>query len=293
MTWSQLIINTSAEHADALSEQLMELGALSVTLIDTEDEPLFQCELNETPLWQHTSIKALFSETDDLEIIKRNLKQTTEAVIQVERVEDEDWVRKTQAHFPPQCFADHFWVLPSWHTETSKQCYIKIDPGLAFGTGTHPTTTLCLTWLAENPPTHLTVIDYGCGSGILSLAALALGAKTAWSVDHDPQAIRATQNNAALNPSIQAEQLQVVSPEDMPEITADIIIANILANPLIELAPTLIKHATPKTTLILSGLLETEIERVTDAYAEHFTVTDMKKREGWAALILQNSPSKT
>lgn len=285
-SWQQLVIETQGENAEALCEQLSECGALSVTLVDLQDEPLFQQALNETPLWQQTGIKALFSETADLATLVAQLDKPQHFQYRIEHLKEQDWVHQTQQHFPPQCFAEKLWVFPSWHEELKPEPYLNIDPGLAFGTGSHPTTALCLTWLAEHPPIDLSIIDYGCGSGILSLAALALGAQSVWAVDHDPQALTATHNNANLNEMIQPEQLHIVSPETLPKQKADLIIANILANPLIELAPTLMNHAADHTTLLLSGLLNTETDRVLNAYAPHFTLAEAREQENWMCLVL-------
>ncbi len=290
-TWQQLIITTPEQYAEIISDQLTELGALAVSLIDAGDQPLFQLMPEQTPLWRITKIMALFPAECDIEpVIKaiKNLTGTDDLEFSNYLLEDQDWVRQTQENFPPQCFADDLWVIPSWCDAKDFQGHIiKIEPGLAFGTGTHETTALCLEWLAENPPLDLTVIDYGCGSGILALSALALGAKAVYAVDHDPQALISTENNANLNPSIK-QKLSIHNNETMPAIKAPLVIANILSSPLIELAPTIKSLCTDNATLILSGILEAEAGNVAKAYAPQFNLQSLKSKGEWTCLVLHS-----
>jgi ribosomal protein L11 methyltransferase len=290
MPYLKLSITTTPEQAEALSESLSELGALSVSFQDAKDEPIFQIEPGTSPLWQHTKVDALFAENTPIDTIISALKSEntdfTQLDFSVEKIEDQDWVRITQQHFQPKKYGNHLWVCPAWHeTEALDGTVVKIDPGLAFGTGTHPTTALCLTWLADHPPMDKTVIDYGCGSGILSLAALALGANTVIAIDHDPQALIATENNAKLNKDCQKQRLMIMAPEQALAAKAELILANILAVPLIELAPLIISALNHHGTLILSGILEREIPAVTNAYEAQLTLIDTAVQDEWARLV--------
>ncbi len=275
----QLVIQTSAEQANQLSDFLAEEGALAVSLADAGDQPLFQEKLNETPLWRSTQINALFAEDFPLKQLIQNLEKLFSAPVhyQIESIVEQNWVEKTQENFPARCFANRLWVVPSGVA-------LRINPGLGFGTGAHPSTALCLEWLAQQPLAHKTVIDYGCGSGILGLGALALGAEKVWAVDHDPQALTATRNNAELNSFAEAV-LSIVLPEQLPQIQADIILANILANPLCELAPQLISYLAPHGQLVLSGFLAEEIERIVNAYSPALELTSSASQENWIRLV--------
>lgn len=292
MPWQQLSILTTADHAEPLSDYLIEHGASAVTFLDAQDEPIFQLEPDTTPLWQCIKLQALFPMETPLPHLIGAMQNAFPALhttdYAIETIEDEDWVRRTQQQFQPQCYGERLWIAPAWSTEQNLNgTVVRIDPGLAFGTGTHPTTALCLQWLVAYPPLEKTVIDYGCGSGILSLAALALGASHVIACDHDPQAIQATQNNAALNAFANNKNLQTVLPDAMPHTTADFIIANILANPLIALAPRLAQYARPGTQLILSGLLAQECAQVLVAYQSYFKHHETRTQENWALMHLE------
>ena len=292
MPYLKLSITITPDHAETLSDALSTLGALSISLHDAKDEPIFQIEPGTSPLWQHTKLEALFPETTSIEIIIAALqtenRDLTQLDFNVEKLEDQDWVRITQQHFQPKQYGHRLWICPAWHdTAELPGTVVKIDPGLAFGTGTHPTTALCLAWLADHPPIHKTVMDYGCGSGILSLAALALGAQSVVAIDHDPQALTATKNNAALNDFYDEKKLTILLPEDAKTCQADCIIANILAHPLIELAPDIIQALAPKGTLILSGILAREIDEIINVYAAHLTHQDTAIEAEWARLVFQ------
>lgn len=293
MSYLKLSIVIEPEHADALSESLMELGALSVSLQGAEDEPIFQVEPGESPLWQQTKLDALFETNTNIETIIKALQSENTNLLELdfnaEKIEDQDWVRITQQHFQPRLYGDDLWVCPAWEeTDILSGNIVKIDPGLAFGTGTHPTTSLCLSWLAENPPKDKQVIDYGCGSGILSLAALALGAAEVLAIDHDQQALIATENNAKLNDFYSPEKLSILNSDAEIHFQADLIVANILANPLIELAPRIISLLKPKSTLVLSGILDNEVERVAEVYEKRLTRVDTSIEDSWARVVFTN-----
>jgi len=292
VSWNKIIIAVSHEKIDFISDFLLDLGALSITLQDAGSQELFQEELGETPLWQMTQIHAFFDKDFFLPAVIDALKVELgkNLIYQVEIVADEDWVQKSQENFPAKLFGSRLWVTPPWQPIELKANEIQmiLNPGLGFGTGSHQTTSLCMDWLAQQDLTHKIVIDYGCGSGILALAALSLGAKEVWAVDHDPQALTATENNAQLN-HFNRSALQIILPDQLPAIKADIILANILANPLCELAPLLMEHLAPKGFLVLSGFLEEEISRVSAAYIPQLTLIDSIIKEKWGALFLQSN----
>jgi ribosomal protein L11 methyltransferase len=288
MAWQQLELLTQAEFADDVADWLSEHGALAVTFTDGADQALFQLMPEHQPLWECTQVLALFElDSDVLQLIK-NLETHAPQWVKSYRIlelAEQDWVRETQRQFPPQCFAERLWILPSWcDADHYTHPKLRLDPGLAFGTGTHPTTALCLSWLAKHPPKGQTVIDYGCGSGILALAALALGATHAQAIDHDPQALEATYNNAALN-DFPADSLKPTLDPSMLT-PADLVIANILSQPLIELAQAIASLVSKDGELILSGLLSSEIELVAQAYSPWMQVASATVNDDWAMLRL-------
>lgn len=285
----QINVSVSPELVDTLSEHMMDLGALAISLTDAHDEPLFQLAPEDEPLWQTTTLHALFPEDTVIETVIENLQRIDSKFSSLEFtseiIPEKNWVEETQKQFPPQQFG-HLWVYPEWEKEsvTNQIPSIVIAPGLAFGTGTHPTTKLCLEWLAANPPEKQVAVDYGCGSGILALAALALGANEVFATDHDPQALESTRHNASCN-SFNGK-LHIRKTNEMASIKADLVIANILANPLITLAPVLTELLKENGVLVLSGLLAEDIDRVTHAYQNTGKVIETRYHEGWALLAL-------
>ena len=202
----------------------------------------------------------------------------------MEILEDKDWVRAWMDHYHPMQFGRRLWVVPSWTPPPEPDAInLLLDPGLAFGTGTHPTTALCMEWLDGLELTGKTVIDYGCGSGILAVAALLLGARVAYGVDNDPQALTATRNNAERNGV--ADRLQTFLPEDMPAVAADVIVANILAGPLAMLAPTLAAHSRPGAQIALSGIIRPQVDELRSVYEQWFSMNgEAIKEEDWCRL---------
>lgn len=285
MPWRELSFVLPRAPADTVSEFLEQRGAQAITLAEDGDEELFEPPPGETPLWQQTRLTALFDmevETGALQaaLIEQfgdHLKDFEHRILA-----DQLWERAWLEHFRPLNFG-RLWICPSGQLPPDPQgaCLI-LDPGLAFGTGTHPTTALCLEWLAGQDLSGKTVIDYGCGSGILAVAALALGAAWAFACDIDPQALIATQENARKN--LVAERLSCCYPQAMPAITADIVVANILADPLIALAATLTAHTRPGGWLVLSGILEPQAESVRRAYAPGFDFQPTRSEDGWVRL---------
>ncbi|MDF1795065.1 MAG: 50S ribosomal protein L11 methyltransferase [Coxiellaceae bacterium] len=296
-TWYQLSLHCNAEQAELFADMLQAIDALSVSMLDAKDQPLFQLQPEDQPLWQDTQVLALFNLQTEAEQAQNLLQsQSTDTLhVNIEKIIDQDWVRKNQQNFPAKAFGSGekpLWVLPSWdNCDNFPQPQIRIDPGLAFGTGTHPTTSLCLRWLADHAPQNLQVIDYGCGSGILALACLSLGASHVTAVDHDMQALEASQNNLALNTSLSANDLAVYLPEACPQLQADVVIANILAGPLIEMADQLTALLKPGGTLLLSGMLSEEVANVVKHYPTLSVIKQLDLDE-WACVSLSTSLSR-
>lgn len=291
MPWIQLQIPTDPENADRLEDLLIELGAEAVSMEDAADQPLYEPDPGTTPLWSKTTVTGLFQadqDADQLCLDVRNSwhQQTGLALTEVNAgsVEDKDWVRAWMDDFHPLQFGKRLWIVPSWHEAPDPDAAnLMLDPGLAFGTGTHPTTALCLEWLDGQDLKGKQVVDYGCGSGILGLASLLLGAKHVIGVDTDPQALQASRDNAERN-GVNDSKLDVYLPENEPGTKTDIMLANILAQPLIGLAPHLAALTHTGGKLILSGILAHQAQDVAAAYEPWFTMDVPKQREEWIRL---------
>lgn len=287
MPWLKLRLRADKERAQEFADALENLGALAVSLEDAGDEPQFDVGQHETAAWTDTWVTGLFpvdsSPQTLLDRLARDCALGAAPPHDVELVPDQDWARAWMEHFKPLRFGQRLWVCPSWLTPPDPGAVtILLDPGLAFGSGTHATTALCLEWLERQALAAKTIIDYGCGSGILAIAALKLGARAAWGIDTDPQALAVSRDNAARN-GIGAE-LTLRSPERMPAgLQADIVIANILAGPLIELAGRLTESVTPGGCLVLSGLLANQAQEVSEHYMKNIDFT-VEIRGDWALL---------
>jgi ribosomal protein L11 methyltransferase len=283
MAWIQYICHTTPEKAEALSDAFSECGAAAVTYEDDADQPIYEPDLGTTPLWTATRLIALFDAEVDHNALITSLSKLVDALptFKVEAVEDKDWEREWMKNFHPMSFGERLWICPSWHEPPEpKAINIMLDPGLAFGTGTHPTTALCLNWLDKAELTGKTVIDYGCGSGILAIAAALLGAERVIGVDIDPQALDATRDNAERN----HVSIETYLPGDCPEIQADLFIANILAGPLQNLAPMFANLCHAGTDIILSGILTTQADEVSQAYQPWFNMNPPTHKEDWVRL---------
>ena len=259
MPWIQLKINTSGGNAEELGDALIESGAVSVTFQDTHDTPVFEPLPGETRLWGDTDVIGLYDAETDMEEVVAILENCPLLSVgflhKIEQLEDKDWEREWMDNFHPMRFGQRLWICPSWRdVPDATAVNVMLDPGLAFGTGTHPTTSLCLEWLDSLDLAGKTVIDFGCGSGILAIAALKLGAVKAIGIDIDPQAIQASRDNAERNGV--SELLELYLPQDQPEaMSADVVVANILAGPLRELAPLISVLPVEGGFLGLSGVL--------------------------------------
>ncbi|GMR16314.1 MAG: 50S ribosomal protein L11 methyltransferase [Gammaproteobacteria bacterium] len=286
MAWLQLIIPTNDTQADQLSDALMEQGAVSVTLQDMQDQPMLEPAIGTTPMWSQTRAVGLFDASQDLKQVIKNLEQQLGKKIsdwKGEQLEDKDWVRAWMDDFKPMQFGEKLWVVPStYEPPQTNAANILLDPGLAFGTGTHPTTSMCLEWLDANPPTGKNIIDFGCGSGILAIGAILLGAKHADAIDLDPQALIATIDNAKKNNV--ANNIKIYLPDEFPDQTTSLLLANILASPLIELAPYFADLTAPEGQIVLSGILAEQAENVLNVYQTSFDIQIWKQHEDWVCL---------
>ncbi|WP_369601075.1 50S ribosomal protein L11 methyltransferase [Hahella sp. SMD15-11] len=285
MSWLQVTVETTRDGAETVMETLEALDALSVTFADGADEPVLEPAPGETPLWQDTRVIGLWEADADRDSIRAALANCDAPVqaIHFEILEDRDWEREWMSHFEPMQFGHRLWIVPSWAEAPDPDAVnILLDPGLAFGTGTHPTTALCLEWLDSQPMTGLDVTDYGCGSGILAIAALRLGARHVTGVDIDPQALDASRDNAERNGV--ADRLEVFLPDQTPAHQSDIVVANILAGPLAQLAETILACLKPGGRIALSGILEEQAEDVMRAYAHRVIWDTPVTQEGWVLL---------
>ncbi len=287
MPWLQLKFDSSPEQVDHVSDLLTELGAAAVTFEDGADQPLFEPDPGETRLWNNTRIIGLFDANVDMPAIIEQLKQSlgeqAPQQVQVNPLEDKDWIRAWMDTFKPMRFGQNLWICPSWHTPNEPNAVnVMLDPGLAFGTGTHPTTALCMEWLDANPPVDLKVIDFGCGSGILAIAAALLGATHVEAVDHDPQAVLATNDNAEKNKV--SDKINALLPRQFEDTPADLILANILANPLLELAPRFAGLLKPGGQIVLSGILAEQAGQILQCYEEWFELQPPAQQDDWVRI---------
>lgn len=288
MAWTQLTFEATRDDAQRLSDALAEAGALAVSLEGADSEPIFEKDWNDDrPVWKRARVVALFEQDADiaaaLAMTAALLGVSELPPHQTETVADQDWVRVWMDRWQPLCFGANLWVVPSWLTPPDPNAVnLILDPGMAFGTGTHATTGLCLEWLAAHPPRGLDVIDYGCGSGILAIAALKLGARAALGTDTDPQALTTARENADRN--LVADRLTLGLPDALPAaVTADVVLANILAPALVQLAPTLTHLTRPGGALVLSGLLANQADEVEAVFRTHFDF-ERHVRDDWAML---------
>jgi ribosomal protein L11 methyltransferase len=267
------------------AEALLELaGAESIALRDAADAPVFEPEPDTAPLWPRVTLHALFAADDDLTPLRALLAATfPQAAVTVERLAESAWQPGLRQAVPARAIGRRLWLAPADDERVpDDRVAVRLHMGLAFGTGEHPTTALCLDWLERHVASGSTLLDYGCGSGVLALAALALGAAQAFAVDTDPQALTAARANAQLNAA--AERLVVTAPDALPAVSVDIVVANILAAPLVELAPKLATLVRPGGSLVVSGILEPQAARVASAYAPYCDVLERAARDGWVRL---------
>lgn len=286
MVWYQLKIeHCPSEEIEHISEELEEFGALSIMLTDKNDNPVLEPEPGTTPLWPEVIIQALYAQAEEAQQSRSHLSLTRPSLeCSMEVLADKDWERAWMDDFKPQRFGNRLWICPTWHTPPDPQAVnLMLDPGLAFGTGTHPTTSLCLTWLEQAELSNKTVIDYGCGSGILSLAAVKLGAQHVHAVDIDIQALQATQNNALSN-QITEQHISISMPEALQD-PVDLIIANILLAPLMSLNDRFYQLLNPGAYLVVSGILTEQADLLIKNYESSFAHVATHDQDGWSLLV--------
>ena len=291
--WQRFTLALEKLDRDKVEEALLEAGALSVTLEDGGDEPLYEPDPEEPVLWSDTRLTALFPGDADLETVKKGLLVSLGLkhlpVHGVESLEDRDWSREWLKDFKPMRFGKRLWIVPTAYPPPDPQAVnLILDPGLAFGTGNHATTALCLEWLDSADVAGKEVLDYGCGSGILAIAAARLGAKSIWAVDHDPQALTATRDNAARNGV--AAKIRACPPAALPDVQADMLLANILVRPLVDLAPLFARRLKPGGALVLSGILGNQEPDLRRAYGPHFELAPAAHRQEWLRLEGRRRP---
>lgn len=292
--WLQIHITVDQAQVDFTETLLSSLGAVSVTLDDAENQDLLEPLPGETPLWNKVIVTGIYAQEDDEEEIDVAALETfiraqlPEAPIRHEFLEDQAWERTWMDAYEPIQISEKFWIVPEWmEAPEADAVNIKLDPGLAFGTGNHASTFLCLQWLGKTDVKDKIVIDYGCGSGILAVAALLLGAKYAYATDIDPQAVLATKQNAELNGVL--DRLYVGLPEEfnaeLGEQKADVFVANILAGPLMMLEPEFAVLVKPEAEFALAGVIEEQVADVTSIYSKHFDILEVEKRdEHWCRI---------
>lgn len=284
MDWLQISFQIEKSQADLISEVLTGLGSLSITYSDTLDDAIYEPPVGQTPLWDNVTVNALFSTDVNQEDIKAsifeicNVNALTSFILK-----DRVWEDECKKDFHSMKFGENLWVCPSWESQAelpSDAIIINMDPGLAFGTGSHQTTSLCLEYLDNNPPKNIDVIDFGCGTGILAIAAAKLGASRVLAIDNDPQAIISSKDNVINN---QCESIiKTIHSEDEIDFEGcDLLIANILTNPLIKLAPTFAALVNPDGELLLSGILKKQVDRVVGCYSEYFTNLEVSNIDEW------------
>lgn len=285
MSWLQIRFFTSPAAQEKLEEALLAAGALSITYEDAADQPILEPGLHETPLWNELVLTALFTADIDIHHVLDIAEQAFHQPLpqhKAEILEDKDWIREWMDSYKPLQMGKRLWICPSWcEIPDPTATNLLLDPGLAFGTGTHPTTAMCLRQLDSMELSGKTVIDYGCGSGILGIAALLLGAKSATGIDIDPQALIASRDNAQRN-GIDPERFPVFLPDKTPACTADVVVANILAGPLVELATHITALTAEHGQLVLSGILQEQQSAVMAAYPA-FDLRSIAQDE-WACL---------
>ena len=284
MIWKQISFEVKKSETDLVSEVLMGLGSLSITYSDALDDAIYEPPVGQTPLWDNVKVNALFSSEVNQKSIETSISDICNiVVIDTVTLKDRVWEEECQKDFPSMRFGKRLWVCPSWDTESilsNDSIVIHMDPGLAFGTGTHQTTSLCLEYLDSNPPKNLHVIDFGCGTGILAIAAAKFGANSVIAIDNDPQAVLSSKENVAKN-KCENTITTIHSINQGSDRKCDLLIANILANPLVELEPLFSDLVHTNGMLLLSGILKEQVDRVVKCYSINFSNIEVANKGEW------------
>ena len=289
MRWYKVELTCSKANANILEEILVAIGAISISMINISKEDIYEPGVGETPLWEHIKISALFEKNISKQYIKSILKSIPYSNLVIKKLDNQNWVENYQKKFRPLTFGEKLIVCPSWHEVNYPENYViaQIDPGLAFGSGSHETTDLCLNYLANNSLKDLSVMDYGCGSGILAISSLLLGAKQAIAIDNDPQAITATRENAKKNNVI--ENLLICNPKNLCLEKNDLIIANIFTNSLIDLRDHFLNKLKDNGKLVLSGILASQLDTIIIHYESHINLLSVKQKNIWCLVEFQKN----
>ena len=288
MSWQEITFELQSADVADFEDALMSLGALSITLRDAADQPILEPPPAATPVWDKVLLTAMFDGSPDPAAIADQLtallKLPAIPRYRVDELQDREWRRTWMDHFRPMQFGERLWICPSGYDPPSDEdaVIVDLDPGLAFGTGSHPTTALCMQWLDQHNVRDKTVVDFGCGSGVLAIAAAKLGAKVVYAVDNDPQALQAVTSNAQQN-SVQ-DIVQISEAEYIAPASVDILIANILLKPLLELRDEFVRLLLPGGRIVLSGLLAEQQETLEDAYRQQFTFDACETMQEWVRL---------
>ena len=284
MDWQQISFEVQKSEVDLISEVLVGLGSLSITFKDAQDNDIYEPPVGTTPLWEKVTVAALFSSEMSKDYVEKTILEICDINISdATSLKDKVWEKECQKDFPAMQFGKKLWVCPSWDIKlelSTGAIVIEMDPGLAFGTGTHQTTSLCLEYLDENPPVNLDVIDFGCGTGILAIAAAKLKAKSVLAIDNDPQAVIASHENVITNRC--DEVINTIHSMDQDNSSrCDLLIANILANPIIELEPLFSEFLKSNGTILLSGIIKDQVKEVVSCYSQNFTDIKLANKDEW------------
>ena len=288
MSWQEITFELPAGQTAAFEDALMSVGAMSVTLRDAADQPLLEPAPETTPLWNHVLLTAMFESSTDVDAIAQQLQELLQLesppACKVSLLEDREWRLTWMEYFKPIRFGQRLWICPSEYDPPQQHdaVIIDLDPGLAFGTGSHPTTALCMQWLDANPVDGKTIVDFGCGSGILAIAAAKLGSTQVFAIDNDPQALQATMENAKVNHV--ADIVHVCEPESIAPASVDLLIANILLEPLLSLQKQFSRLLKPQAEIVFSGLLAEQRQTLESAYSHDFDFQTCEQMEEWVRL---------
>lgn len=291
MPWRQLSLKVAAAQTEAVEDLLLEMGAVALTLEDASGQPLLEPGPGETPLWAQVHLHSLFEADAELALVAHQLGEAgfvdDPTSLVMKTVEDQAWERVWMDRFKPMRFGERLWIYPRHHDapESGDDRIVRLDPGLAFGSGTHPTTAMCLAWLDGADLSGKIVVDYGCGSGVLAIAAALCGAEKVWCVDHDEQALIATRENAEVNGVL--DRVVTCHPDELPVASSDVVLANILAGILCELSPRLMALMKPQAQLVMSGMLHTQADDVQRHYADAHLNWQHQQLEDWTLLVGQ------
>jgi len=282
LNWCKVNLICNRNDVSIIEEILVASGAISISMGDKSgNNPIYEPKPGETPLWHVIEVSALFENPISRKVIDSLLKGISYSDLIIRKLENQNWIEKFQENFNPIKFGKKIWVVPSWSEDLKipESIQLKMNPGMAFGSGSHETTHLCLEYLDKNPPKKLSVLDYGCGSGILGIASLILGASEVIAIDIDPQALIATEENCKVNNVF--NKIQIGMPEVFANAKVDILIANILANTLKDLKKTFLDMTNDNAQIVMSGIMENQLQSIKNHYERDLEITELKEKNGW------------